>query len=49
MNKEELITEICKRLLEKDYYELNYFTIRKFLEVIQDTTVLGDILSDLKS
>lgn len=47
--KDNLIREICKRLIEMDCYELNIGDVREFLEYIQDTTVLGDILADLKS
>jgi hypothetical protein len=47
--KNELIKEICKTLMDKECYGLNLNDIEQFLEYIEDTTVLGDILADLKS
>lgn len=47
--KEKIIKEICKTLIEMECYELDMGNIREFLGYIQDTTVLGDILADLKS
>lgn len=48
MNKEQLINEIQKEMIDKSYHG-DYSTIYEFLCYIDDTTVLGDILSELKS
>ena len=48
MNKEQLINEIQKEMIDNNYHG-DYATIYEFLYYIKDTTVLGDILADLKS
>lgn len=48
MNKTALIKEILKAVVEREYYG-DFSTIYDFLYEIKDTTVLGDILSDLRS
>lgn len=47
MNKEQLINEIQKEMIDKSYHG-DYSTIYEFLSYIDDTTVLGDILSELR-
>ena len=47
MSKDELIKEIQIAMINKGYYG-DYAIIYEFLSYIEDTTVLGDILADLK-
>ena len=49
MSKTALIKEILKALIEDREYYGDFPTIYDFLYEIKDTTVLGDILSDLRS
>lgn len=47
MNKQQLINEIQKEMIDKNYHG-DYSAIYEFLCYIEDETVLGDILSDLR-